>query len=272
MKNKQPRLFPITRLPLRQFLRQQNSWRKLESITWELNINKLLNSCIQVKEAQISLTSAIPCQINFRLDSDIINQIEQIRQDDNQFTLSPINLTNLRYYVLLNSPLKKQLSPICNFQSSLIFSTNYLYSDKQQLVPVVRSIINLEGQISQQIKQDLWQEPQLLDKVLDVHYWLISQILNQLPLKNKNFISWFFNGLLLSIGTVIAVVIWYFLSLNYLSKILIIFAIFCGLKVLLEYLVKKHLKSWIIDNLTHGFLANKHQKRKFGFKILSLMH
>lgn len=270
MKDKQPRLFPISRLSSRQFLHQKYFWRKLEK-TPALSINKLLNSCIQVEEARISRRSTIPCQVNFKLNSDILYRLEQIRLNKQQFILSPINLTNLRYYVLLNYSLKDTLSPIYSFQSDLTFSTSYLYPDKEEFVTLVRSEINLSGKISQQIKQDWEQETQFYNRILDAHYWLIAQIIAQLPLKSNYHKSWLFYSFWLSIEIIIVLIICYFLPFNFLSTILLNLSIIIILNLCLKYIIKKYIKLWLLDNLNHGWLSNNYRKRKIGFKLLSLM-
>ena len=243
-------------------------------------INNVVNSCIQVQEERISRRSTIPRQIYFRLDPDIISKIEKIQENNSKFALSPNKLTNLRYYVFLTSPITEKLSPIYSRQSSkpmlfeqssLTFSTSYLALANQQPVTVVRSAIDWEGQISQQIQQDLWHNPQLLYRVINAHYWLILQIIAQLPLKSKNHISWLVWGLWLPIAFVVSMAIWFFLPLNYLLKIIITFGVFYILKIYLKYLIKNKLKSWIIYHLIYGCLANKVKKRQIGFKLLGFI-
>ncbi|WP_019504201.1 hypothetical protein [Pleurocapsa sp. PCC 7319] len=244
------------------------------------NINNILNSCIKVEESRISRRVTIPRQVHFQLTPEIISSIEQVILNKQKLSLSSAKLADLRYYALLNSPIAKILNSVYpkNFinqlpfeQSYLIFSTNYLSVTNQKPTTVVRSVIDLEGKISQQIQQNFWQNSQLLPRVLDAHYWLILQILSQLPLKTRYRIAWLFWGLFLPIAIMINILAWYLLPLNYLLKIVIICSIVCILKISLQYLIEKHLKPWIIHHLIYDFLDKKVYKRQFGLNLLCLI-
>lgn len=242
------------------------------------NTNNILNSCIQVEEARISRKITIPRQVNFQLTPEIINSIEQIILNKQKLSLSSANLADLRYYALLNSSIAKTSNSIDpkSFikqlpleQSCLIFSTNYFSVTNHNPTTVVRSVIDLEGKISQQIRQDLWENPQLLHKILDSHYWLIFQILTQLPLqKSKKYLRLYRSLTPLTIF-MISLAFWYLLPLNYLLKIVVICGFIYIFKVYIHHLIQKKLKQWIIYHLIHGFLANKAHKRRIGFNIFS---
>lgn len=241
-------------------------------------INDVLNSCIQIEESRISRRITIPRQVDFHLSSEIINSIEQIILNKQILSLSATNLANLRYYTLISSSIeealilnhpKQSIKPLFLKQSNLIFSTNYLSSTNQKTSIVVRSVIDLEGKISQQIQQDLWQNPQLLHKILDAHHWLILQILTQLPLNKSKKHLWLHQSFFLLVIFIISFAIWYLLPLNYFLKIVVICGILYILKICIHYLIQKQLKRWIIHHLIHGFLANKAHKRQIGFNILS---
>ena len=244
------------------------------------NINNILNSCIQVEESRISRRVTIPRQVHFQLTPEIISSIEQAILNKQILSLSSAKLADLRYYALLNSSIAKTSNSIYpkRFikqlpfeQSCLIFSSNYFSVTNQKPITVVRSVIDLEGKISQQIQQDFWQNYQLLPRVLDAHYWLILQILAQLPLKNNNRVSLLLWGLVLPMAIITNILIWYLLSLNYVLKIAIICSVFFIFKSPFQYLIEKILKPWIIHYLIYNFLAKKVSKRQIGLNILSLI-
>lgn len=238
-------------------------------------INSVLNSCIQIEETRISRNTNVPQRIYFRLDSHLLEQIEQIKQNNHRLTLSPANLANLRYYLLLNSLEQTDSMPHLGFnscltfgRSPLIFSTNYLFGDRQQSLTLFRSIIDFDGKICQQIQQELSQNPQLLDRVAQAHYWLILQILAQLPLKTTNQGSWLIFCCYCFATIMIYLAVRYFLATNYLLWLAIGFSVFWLLNISWRKIIIKQLKTLIIYQMIAGFLANSVRKRQIGFKML----
>ena len=153
----------------------------------------------------------------------------------------------------------------------MIFSSNYLSNDSQVQTTVVRSTIDLKGQISQEIQQDLWQNPQLSLKVIQAHHWLTAEILRQLPLENKRqtslifWILWGINAIAFSWG------IWIFLPTFFWLKIIVNIVVWYLLKVSLRHLIKHKFRTWILSQLASGWLSNKTSKRQLGFELLSLL-
>lgn len=236
--------------------------------------NSVLNACIRVEEVRISRRVNIPQQIHFCLDSRLLEQIEQIPPNEHSL-LSSANLANLRYYVLLNSLKQIGLSSprrtlLSLGRSPLVFSTNYLFCDRSQPLTLFRSVIDLEGKISQQIQQQLWENPQLLKRVSRAHHWLILEVLAQLPLKSRNSSSWFIKSCFLAIAIATSMAIWYFFSGSIWFISAIGCAIFCLLSCCKQSIVKQ-MRTWIIYQLTTGFLATSVKKRQFGLNILSLL-
>ncbi|MGL5834180.1 MAG: hypothetical protein ACRC1Z_13240, partial [Waterburya sp.] len=93
-----------------------------------------MNSCIQIKSTKISRTTAVPHQICFRLNSQLLAHIAHLQVHQTKLVLSPTNLANLRHYALLNlSP--RQQSPFT--QSGLTFATKYLFEDDQGSVSLL---------------------------------------------------------------------------------------------------------------------------------------
>lgn len=238
-------------------------------------INSVLNSCIQIEETRISRNANVPQRIYFRLDSHLLGQIEQIKQNNHRLTLSPANLANLRYYLLLNSlELTDSMhhrgshSWLTFGRSPLIFSTNYLFGDRQQPLTLFRSIIDFDGKISQQIQQELSQNPQLLDRIAQVHYWLILSIFAQLPLKTTNKGSWLSLCCYWLATIIICLTVRYFWATNYLLWLAIGFSVFWLFNISWRKIVIKQLKTLIIYQMIAGFLATSVRKRQIGFKML----
>jgi hypothetical protein len=229
---------------------------------------RTLNSCIQIKSTKISRTVTIPHQICFRLDAQMLEQISQLQVRQAKLALSATNLANLRHYALLNlSP--QQQSPFT--QSCLTFATEYSWEANQESISLFRSVINLEGKISQQITQELSQNPALLREISQAHYWLVAEILAQLPLTSKAWYSWLLASGLAIAMIIINILIWYLISGNYLPKLIICLSIFLLLTSVAKTLITRQLKSWIIYHLLQGILAKSIMRRKLGLNFLSFL-
>lgn len=230
--------------------------------------NDLLNSCIQIKSTKISRTNPVPYQICFRLNAQLLEQIPHIQAHQTKLALSPTNLANLRHYALLNlSP--RQQSPFT--QSGLTFATEYSLEDDQASVSLLKSVIDIEGKISQQIQQELLTNPPLLHQISRTHYWLIAEILLQLPLKSKAWYSWLVVSCLAIAIILMNISIWYLMPLNYLPKLIVCLSIFFLLTLVAKTLITKQLKPWIIDQLLQGILAKNTMGRKLGLTFLSFL-
>ena len=229
-----------------------------------------LSSCIKVESQRISRQATIPRQVCFELNPDIIDKIEEIKAEYGNLYLKPEQLTDLRYYSLINSPIINT-QHIYSDRSSLIFSSNYLSNYSQVPTTVVRSTIDLDGQISQEIQQDLWQNPQLSLKVIQAHHWLTAEILRQLPLENKrqtSLIFWILWGIH---AIAFSLAIFIFLPAFFWLKIIVNIVVLYLLKVSLRHLIKHKFRTLILSQLASGWLSNKTSKRQLGFKLLSLL-
>ena len=230
-----------------------------------------LGSCIRVAEKRTSRRVIIPTQVYFDLDWDLVNRIDEIRTEYGSLDLEPQQLTDLRYYSLINSHLVDNCAAIERDSLSLVFSSNYSINS-QRKTTVVRSTINFSGQISQEIQQDLWQSnPRLSALVIEAHHWLVGEILRQLPLTSNShtrLISWI---LWLPIAIAFSAVIWLSLPLSVLFKIVIIILFLYFLKRSSDRVIARQLKRWIVRQLISGWLSNQTKKRQLGFKILSLL-
>ncbi|BAZ45737.1 hypothetical protein NIES4102_27630 [Chondrocystis sp. NIES-4102] len=242
------------------------------------NTNQILNSCIEINESHIHRRLTIPNQIVFRLNADLLQQIESLKAKDQQFQLEAAKLANLRYYTLINSPLEIQSNAANYWQSkftsiersSLSFSTNYLLSEQQYLT-VIRSSISLEGYIAQQIQQNLWDNPQLCQRLLNAHYWLMEQILRQLPLKTSNNLFWVLKIIIFIIWAIALLTFWNFLPLPNLPKISIICCLFYLNQNYLIPHIKQPGKILLITALFNNYLINNTFKRQIALKIVQIL-
>ena len=228
--------------------------------------DRFLSSCIKVEEKRVSRHASIPSQVYFELNSDIVARINEINAEHGSLHLEPQQLTNLRYYSLINSPLAK------SDRLSLVFSSNYSFSGDRVPIAVVRSTIDISGKIAQEIRQDLWQDVCLSSQVIQAHHWLTAEILRQLPLESKNRTNLIFWALWLTSASAFILIVWFLLPLLFWLKVITILAFLLVSKLLLKYLIKYRLKQWIINRLTYGWLGNKTNKRQLGFKLLSMFN
>lgn len=236
----------------------------------ELIANQLLNTCIQIEEVRISRKLSIPCQIIFQFEPCTLNQLEQIRQRNHKLALKKSTLANLRYYALLTSFATQNSSD--NFalalkRSPLTFSTIYPNTNNQKKI-VIRSVINFEGQITQQIQADLWSNSQLLPKIIDLHHWLTFEVIAQLPLKQKYRFMRLLRILWIIVSTIVGFILWFYLPINILLKIILISLTIYLLFKYCKKPLKKYLKSQLLSCLIHSSWPNSTRKRQIAWNTL----
>ena len=234
-----------------------------------------LDYCIQIEEIRVSRRTSIPHKVNFHLDLNTLKQIEEIQANKRRLQISSAKITNLRYYVLLDALAEQQLvnnrklSRLSIIERSpFTFSTNYSFSTNQQPTTVLRSAIDLKGKISQQVRQDLCQNPQLLARISRAHHWLILEILAQLPLKECDRYSWLVLGCSLIVTALFGLVCWYLFPFSKLVDSLLILGVLGILNTTLKKTIVKQLKRWIVYHLVAGLWANSVKRRQIGLKIL----
>lgn len=242
--------------------------------TTTADLNRAINCCIQIEKIRISHVT-VPHGVNFQLNADLLRQIGQSRDNKQQLLLPAAVLADLRYYALINVPLEQlRLSSSWGGmtnrfgRSLLTFSTNYSFSNSQRTLTFFRSSINLEGKISQQIHQDLWQNPQLLAQISQAHYWLIGEILAQLPLESKHKYSWLVFTSLITIVILSGLIINYFFSLSLLLNLVIGFSLFLLLNIGLKKTVIEQINSLIIYQMIDGLLSRSTLIRQLARQIL----
>ena len=224
------------------------------------------NFYITIEEQRVSRHKIIPQQVNFEFNPESLDAIAKMQLNRNSLSFNSELLTNLRYYTLWQS--NKIM------RSGLTF-TSY-YCQGEQKIAVISSNISAHGQIYQQIRHDFLVNFSLLKKIINVHYWSIDQIFKQLPLtyqKKSYFISWML-PLLITVGIVI-------LILNFLPSIFLINVIkavpasviatillFISTKFIIQYLAKKYLVKFILQQLLFGSFSYNSTRRKLGFTLL----
>ncbi len=240
------------------------------------NLNEILNSYIQIQSAKISPQLTIPYQVCLCLNDRALAEIEQTTTSQTKLVLSPRNLANLRHYALLHLPLKSAARLASKQQqanqSSLTFSSQYSYlTEEPNPTTLLRSVIDLKGEISQQVQQQLIDDPVLLARLSQAHYWLINEILTQLPFQTPAWHQWLIPVFWAIVTVATSVLTSYFLPASYLIKIVVCLLFFCLSKVIYSAIISKWLKSWVMGQLTEGFLTQGIIKRQLGLKFLSLL-
>lgn len=234
------------------------------------NRRRFLNSCIKIEEKRISRQGSKPSQVYFYLDPDIIDRISKAKAEYASLYLEPQQLTNLRYYSLINSPTANRVSQINHDCLSLVFTSNYSSHNSQSPTTVIRSTISFSGQIHQEIQEKLWQDSTLSSQVIQAHHWLTAEILRQLPLKKGSHSVLNIYSLWLTIVVLFTLIIWLFLPISLSFKLIIMLPFLWLLKPFIKYLASNYLKHFVIQQLTYGWLSNTNQKRQLGFKLLTL--
>lgn len=232
----------------------------------------VLNSCIQIEEIRINRSTSIPHKINFHLDLATLEYFEAILEK-RRLRLSRAKIANLRCYVLhhayaqlITNSKSQRTSP--RLRSPLIFATHYLFSANQQSMILLQSAIDLRGKISQQVQRDLYRDREMLTRISQVHYWLISELLAQLPLKS-NRSSWLVLACSFLIATLLGLISWYLFPFNKLLTLIIVLSVFWLLNTGLKKTLTKLIKGWVIYHLVEGILAKSVVKRQIGLKLLS---
>lgn len=218
----------------------------------------LIDSLISIKKKQITSKIAIPTRIDFNLTESSLEQISDQRQSFKRLQLSSELLADLRYYSLLQN--------FASSENSLTFTTYYV--QQQQKIAVIKTVISLQGKISQQLCRSFLKNPQLLKNLVINHYWLIEQICDRHPLKysHKSFLLPWVLSLIISF--IIAPFIFYFISLSLPIELIILIVTFLLLYWIIKFILKKYLTYFIWQQLLFGFLSNTTARRRLGIMLL----
>ena len=247
-------------------------------ISSQLSLKKI-PSWIRLEEVKLGQRASIPRRVRFYLNGELLQQLAQIRNLQQSLPLPPLLLNQLRYYALLNSPLE-QASLInyhfsgkrgCLARSGLTFDTDYFDVAQGCSLTLLRSAIDSEGKITQQIHQDLLYEPQLLAQLATVHYWLIAEIMTQLPCKPK-YLPWLILISLLTIASIISLIINYYFSLSLFLNLAILVIVLVIFQTQVTSKLITWLKSKLIYHLVLGLLVEKRKIRPIASRILMFMN
>ncbi len=220
-----------------------------------LLVHNLINSCLRIEQQRISRRRSIPDHISFDLNQDILSQIITLRNSQQKIYFSGDHLAELRYYFLLNS---SQYSGL-----GITFKTHY--QKQEEKITIVKSVIHLSGKAEQYIRSDALAS----QEIIDTHYWLIEQILNQISLKHKKHKSVLLWSLLGLIIIFIAPLIFFFLPLVFWGKVLVLLIVIAIVLSALPYLLKRYLSSWVLDQLLFGIFSYSPKRRKIGLNLLN---
>ena len=213
---------------------------------------------ISVKKELISPGIIVPAQVDFNFNQSYLKQIIHQKSNFKQLKLSPELLGDFRFYSLqLNKA-------VPNF--SLVFITHY--AEEHQPIAVIKSVVSYDGKITQQICRSLFKNTLLLDDLVASHYWLIDQICDRLSFeyaKQGNLLAW---GLSIVIAILIAPLLFYFVAINWLIKLIIIFVILLLLYLIIKTSFQKYLNSFLLQQFLFGFFARNTKRRKIGWFLL----
>ena len=229
-----------------------------------------LNSCIEIESDRVSRRVTIPRRVKFKLTPEVIEGVLHLKASKGNLKLSSRQITNLRYYALLNSCLQDESRYQHCQPLELVFSSNMPTGDRFSAT-AIRSTINSSGKISQEIQQDLWQDSYLRSPAIEVHYWLIKEILRQIPLSKRDRASVLILFCWLPIAIAFSVLLWFCLPLFWLFKAIFTIVAIVLSKMFLNYLIINRFKLWILKQLSNGVFSLNNRRRKIGFDLLSFI-
>ena len=220
----------------------------------------MLDSCIHINQERISRKHIIPNGVRFYLTKNYLREIKQAQIQKLDIELSPALLADFRYYILVE---RQSYVP-----SEITFST-YYQQDTQEIA-TVKSTISVEGKICQHICHDNWKNSQVLQRIVTAHYWLIEQMLSQLPLEKKNHskrLPWYI-ALILTI--LITPLVFYLLNSSILVYLLVVlFLLFLFYQLSKSFLIA-YLRRCILFHLLFGFFSYRAKNRQIGFELLAI--
>ena len=220
----------------------------------------MLNSCIHINQERISRRHIIPNGVRFYLNQDYLREIKQAQAQRLNIELSPELLADFRYYVLIE---RQRYIP-----SDITFST-YYQQDTHEIAKI-QSTISVEGKIQQQICHNDWTNAQLLRKIVNAHYWLIGQMLNQLPMEKKAYtkqLPWY---IALVITILLAPLLLYLVNSGIVIDLFAVFLLLLLMHQLSKKFLINYLRQYILFQLLFGFFSRRSQHRKLGFALLAI--
>lgn len=219
----------------------------------------ILDAEVQLVTEKMTRQRVIIHGVRFDLTSATLHKVIQGKETGNLPQFSKYLLTNLRYHALVGFPYK--------LQTGLTFSTYY----EQGQFPLVKSSISLDGNIVHQICRDCFTSYEFAYQITAAHYWLTSQLLKQLPLRENirlNLIAWLIS-LLIAILT-LPLYLPFLTSITSFGWVMLLLGIWL-LRVVIQYLLQwlfPSLQSWLLRQLLFGFLGRWEKGKQVGWRIL----
>jgi hypothetical protein len=152
-----------------------------------------LDPHVAIARERIARSQVLCHGVRFHLDKDILAEIQRARETGRSVTISGQLLADLRVWALLG----RENYPT----SSLVFSTYYQQGDAEEAL--MRSTISPDGNILNQIRADCLERPDFCDNIAAAHYWLIAQLLGQLPLgaiRRFHWLPWGLSVVIVAVG------------------------------------------------------------------------
>ena len=221
----------------------------------------ILDSWLQIDEQRVSRRYIVPYRVRFELNHDHLTELQQLNTNNFPLVISANKLTNLHYYVWLTWQNPEE--------SPLVFVTNYVQN--KQNISVVKSIISLEGKVSQQIPHYACYNSLFIDEILPIHQWLINQLIDQLSWKTTNYSLLIAVILSLITTACFILIIDILLSLSILIKLLAIVLFLGGSTYYIHYLLTHQFKTWIGQQLRFGWFSSQVKRRRIGLKLITIL-
>ncbi len=136
----------------------------------------LIASCIRSEEGEFV----------FYLNPLMVNQIESVRFSGDRLMIPPRQLArlvvDLKQLAILDGQTWSRI------QSALTFKTFYVGYDNQQGKFLLRTVLSPDGDIINQVNQELLDQPEGL-RIAQSHNWLIGELLSFLKLRTTQLID-----------------------------------------------------------------------------------
>jgi hypothetical protein len=205
--------------------------------------------------------------VRFNLDTTSIKRILQAKKQGERLQISPSLLHQLQFIALSDG---EHMDGGNRFQSGLTFCTYYEAAGKRSDRIVMRSAIGLDGDIINQIRSDLLDNPQTSLEIATSHSWLIERLLDRLPMKKidytwlKTDLTWRAWGISLGI---LAMALFLYLA-KLLPTIVLILALLVAVGILSAfYIWQPSMRPWIWQRWLQRFLSADESDRQRAMEI-----
>lgn len=222
-----------------------------------------LSTCIKLNTSSITQQRVVIDSVSFHLDREKLIQIRLARKKKRSLSLSPMLIADFRYYVLFD---RTQC-----LQSELCFCTYFQERNQEEIV--IKSIIAPEGKIIQQITSKYLSDREFMLTLVSTHYWLVEQMLSQLPLPGKTNRKWLVWTVNLFVSLLTGGIFW----LTVLSRLDLIYPLQFGLFLLLFLLVEESIRRWLLpylirwwmNQLLFGLWSYRAKNKQLGWEFLA---